>query len=156
MGVKMINDQQIRELIHTAIDPLGIELVDVQIVGSGGRTIVRVYVDEPGGISIERCSSASREISEVFERQDPISARYTLEVSSPGVHRPLVTERDYRRHINRLVEVIYMTDPEAKPLAIRGRILDVKDSLLTLDVDGETAILDIAKIKKSKIVLEFK
>ena len=76
--------EDIRNLVIPVLDEMGIDLVDLQLFGSGSRTILRVFVDETGGITLQRCTKASRKISDVLDMNEPLPGKYILEVSSPG------------------------------------------------------------------------
>jgi ribosome maturation factor RimP len=150
----MIDNQALRTLVEHALEPLNIELVDMEVRGKTDNTILRIFVDEPGGISIDRCSEASRAISDYLDRKDPIPSRYVLEVSSPGVYRPLKTAQDFNRQQNHKVWVSYRQDDEIKEY--EGRILTANDDKLYLQVDGRELLLYLSNIVKAKIIVEFK
>ncbi|MBN1541213.1 ribosome maturation factor RimP [candidate division KSB1 bacterium] len=152
----MIEKTHLEKMIQAALEPLGIEMVGLTVGGHADRVQICVYVDEPGGISIDRCSQASRAIADYFDQEDPIPSRYLLQVSSPGINWPLKTARDYQRHLNRKVKILYPVDDGSEFQTIIGRIVQVDDPSITLDVDGSPLVFELAKIAKSKIVLEFK
>ena len=81
------------------------ELVDVEIQKAGGKQPVRLFVDKPGGIGLDELQSVSEEVSAILDAEDPIAGSYTLEVSSPGLDRPLKTQADYRRFVGHLAKV---------------------------------------------------
>lgn len=146
-------EQKITAIVQSALEQLNIELLDIKFLGQGSKQIIRVFVDEPGGITIGRCADASRMISDYMDRNDPIPTRYTLQVSSPGIDWPLRTARDYMRHASRKVKVIY--DENDHTNEITGRIINATSDELLLDVDGTELILKLSQIIKSKIIIEF-
>ncbi|HET7291554.1 MAG TPA: ribosome maturation factor RimP [Vicinamibacteria bacterium] len=83
----------------------GLELVDVELKRQPGGLLVRLYMDKPGGIGLDDLQSASEEVSAILDVEDPIGSSYTLEVSSPGLDRPLKSEADYRRFAGRLAKL---------------------------------------------------
>ena len=90
-------------LLGPTIEALGYELVGVEMTGGGGT--LRVYIDREEGISVDDCARASREVSAVLDVEDPIRGTYTLEVSSPGVDRPLFSEADFKRFVGSQVRL---------------------------------------------------
>jgi ribosome maturation factor RimP len=152
----MIDKVELEKVIQGVLAPLAIEVVGITIGCHGKSTQLCVYIDEPGGISIDRCSQSSRQIADALDRLDLIPSHYDLQVSSPGTDWPLREARDYRRHLNRKVRLDYSRVDEEKPQSVVGRIIEVDDQLLTLDVEGQVNNFELAKIVKAKIVVEFK
>lgn len=125
--------ETVTSLIAPLLDGLGVELVDVEHRG----VVVRVVVDEPGGgISLERISDATHAVSRALDEADPISARYTLEVSSPGVERPLRTPRHFRAVVGQKITFKWSDD---------GRTTRVSGELLAADDEGVSVRLDPAR-----------
>ncbi len=150
----MTQTEDIKILIEPVLDGLGIDLVDLEVKGGGGRCIIRVYVDEEGGISIDRCTRASRAIADIFDQKDPIAGRYTLEVSSPGIDRPLKTSKDFVRHRNRKVDVHYATGGES--FQCLGHIDHVESDFLYLRIPQGEEKIALSDITLAKIVVEMK
>ena len=147
--------EQIKEIVRSVLDELGIDLVDFQLVFRAEKSILRVFVDESGGISIERCTQASRAIADVLDRKDIISSRYMLEVSSPGVDRPLKTKEDFTRNMSRKVKISYLVGEQHKEVV--GRIQKVENDLVFLKVDEDQLLeINIADVDFAKIMVEFK
>lgn len=94
-----------RAVAEHLLEELGLELVDLEMVGSGGARVLRVSVDRAGGVDLDAIAAASEALSPLLDRLDPISGRYVLEVSSPGVERPLRRPVDFARHLGALVSV---------------------------------------------------
>lgn len=141
--------------VHELAEPLardaGVDLVDVQVKGSGPRRLVRVTVDRKGGVDLATCQRLSRALSSRLDERDPITDRYALEVTSPGVDHPLADRRAFERVEGRDVLVHYEAD-EGRVLQVRGRVADSDDEAVALDVDGETvrmAYRDIVKATQS-------
>ena len=98
-------EERVRSLAEPVLTRLGAELVDVQV--RRGRTqLVRIVADQPGGITLDVCARVSAELSRMLDVDDPIEGRYTLEVTSPGLDRPLRTEADFRKHAGENVKVV--------------------------------------------------
>ena len=95
----------VRAVAERVTSAHGYELVDVEMARAKGGHFVRLYVDKPGGIGLDELKSVSEEVSAILDVEDPIDSSYTLEVSSPGLDRPLKSEADYRRFVGRLVKL---------------------------------------------------
>ena len=97
--------ETLRDVAERVTSSRGFELVDVEVKRSPGGQLVRLFVDKPGGIGLDDLQSVSEEVSAILDVEDPIDSAYTLEVSSPGLDRPLKDEADYRRYQGRLARL---------------------------------------------------
>ena len=97
--------QTVREITEPLIEQLGMELIDVEYVKEGTKWFLRLYIDKPGGISLDDCQLVSEQVGEAIDRADPIQGAYIFEVSSPGLDRPLKTDRDFIRYQGEYTEV---------------------------------------------------
>jgi len=141
--------------LEPVLSDMGIDRVDLYLHGRGGRTLLRILVDEPGGISIRRVSQASRAISDLLDQKDLIPTRYTLEVSSPGVDRPLKNSRDFIRHIGRLVSVQCQVGETTETLVGRIRKADEETVLLAMENGTQEKIVELGRIQSAVVLLEF-
>jgi ribosome maturation factor RimP len=123
----------------------GLDLVDVQVKGSGPRTLVRVLVDRKGGVDVAACQQLSKALSRALDEDDPIASGYQLEVSSPGVTHPLRDQRDFDRIEGRLVAV-RRTDTAEE---LKGTVIEAADSAVVLDVGGDQVTVAYADIEKA-------
>ena len=105
MSKREIYEQKTEEILLPIVDELGFELVDVEYVKEGGTWYLRAYVDKPGGISINDCEAVSRRLSDILDEKDFIDDSYIMEISSPGLGRPLKKEKDFKRSLGEEVEV---------------------------------------------------
>jgi len=128
-----------------------VELIDLEIKGTGPYSILRIYVDRPGGITLDECARLSSKLSDFLDVEDLIPYRYTLEVSSPGLDRPLTSEKDFSRKIGEKVK-IFLKEPMGKKNELEGQIKDLKEDKLFLDEEGEEKIVPFDKILKGKII----
>jgi len=103
MSLDIINS--IGDVARPILDSMGLELVEVEYSGHGGRGRVRLFIDKPGGLTLDECEQASRSISVALDVEDPIPVPYVLEVSSPGLDRPLKRREDFERCRGRLIKV---------------------------------------------------
>jgi len=136
----------------------GLELVDVEVKRHHKGSVVCVYVDRPGGVGLADLQATSREISTILDAEDPIEGRYTLEVSSPGLDRPLRSEADFRRAAGRLVRVALVgTEEVPKPKQVTGRVVAVEAGMLRLELaaGGEERI-SLDRIERGRIQVEFR
>jgi len=135
------------------IDPLlkrrDIELVELTASGGHRRKIVRIFVDRPDGITIDQCASLSREIADIFDTRDPIEGGYVLEISSPGLTRPLVTDRDFDRVVGKALRLVV----EGMDVVV-GTLLGVNPDYLDIDLNGEQTTIERSKIQKATMHFE--
>jgi ribosome maturation factor RimP len=132
------------------------ELVDVEIQRAGKGQTVRLYVDKPGGIGLDDLKSVSEEVSAILDAEDPIADSYTLEVSSPGLDRPLKTEADYQRFVGRLAKISSYELVDGRR-HWTGRITSCEDGVVTLALEDEGALATVpcAKISHGRLEVEF-
>jgi ribosome maturation factor RimP len=134
----------------------GFELVDVEVRGAGGGSLVRLFVDRPGGIGLDDLQSVSEEVSAILDAEDPIPGPYTLEVSSPGLDRPLKTEADYRRFVGRLARVSSYERIDGRR-HWTGRIVSCEEGVLSLVLEregGEPARIPCDRIAHGRLEVE--
>src|SRR6516225_845737 len=132
--------ERISELLEPAVTAMGMDLEDVRITSAGRRRLLRVVVDSDGGVSLDDIALVSRELSVTLDRAAAMGeAPYTLEVSSPGVDRPLTEPKHWRRAVGRLVTVPlrpYNAPAAADSQAVTGRITGTDADGVRLDVAG--------------------
>ncbi len=154
---------RVASLLTPVVRAMGMDLEGVTITPAGRRRLLRVVVDADGGVSLDDIAMASRELSRVLDRSAVMGeAPYTLEVSSPGVDRPLTEPRHWRRAVGRLVTVPVGSPPPARlaaqpgPLAtVSGRVTSADDRGVTLEVDGENIRLAYAELGRGRMQVEF-
>jgi ribosome maturation factor RimP len=129
----------------------GLDLEDVQVTTAGRRRVVRVLVDKDGGVSLDDIAEATTSVSAALDSDDVLGdGSYTLEVTSPGVDRPLTSPRHWRRNVDRLVKVTLHTRQ-----TLTGRILEADDTSVTLTCDGRPTRLEYGDIAKARVEIEF-
>jgi ribosome maturation factor RimP len=148
----------VRSVAERVTSGRGYELVDVEVKRERGGHFVRLYVDKEGGIGLDELQAVSEEVSAILDAEDPIDSTYTLEVSSPGLDRPLRTEAEYRRFLGRLVKISsYETIDGRRHWT--GRLQSVDEGLVTVTLEkekGATARIPLAKIAHGRLEVEFK
>ena len=154
--------ERISELLEPAVTAMGMDLEDVRITSAGRRRLLRVVVDSDGGVSLDDIALVSRELSATLDRMAAMGeAPYTLEVSSPGVDRPLTEPKHWRRAVGRLVTVPLTsplrsaTDGPAGSLAVTGRVTGTDSRGIRLDVDGQSREFDYSELGPGRIQIEF-
>ena len=105
MSKKEIYEQKAEALITSIVEAHGFELVDVEYVKEGSNYYLRAYIDKPQGITVDDCEVVSRAFSEKLDEEDFIEEAYIMEVSSPGLGRPLKKEKDYKRSMGKELEI---------------------------------------------------
>lgn len=148
--------QSVAEIVEPLLQMQGFELVELQLQQRKGQWFIRVFADVEGGISLEDCRRLSHEIGQAFDAEDFLSTSYVLEVSSPGLDRPLRTARDFQRQRQRMV-VVFLHTPLMGQTRHIGRVAAVTDSHLVLHVPPETPLtIPLPQIDRGVIELEFK
>lgn len=154
---------QISTLLAPTVESLGLVLLGAEYLPMPGGAVLRLYIDvpadaavaedgEPRMVGIEDCEAVSREVSAQLDVEDPISSNYTLEVSSPGVDRPLFTPAQFAQFIGEQAKV-GLKLPQDGRRKLRGRIIRVEDDgRIEFDVDGEPLKVSIDNIDKARLV----
>lgn len=133
------------------LSALGLDLEAVELSSAGKRSVLRVAVDQDGGINSDDLAAATKQVSDLLDESDVMGEQaYTLEVTSRGVDRPLTLPRHWRRNATRLVKVSLVEGGE-----LTGRIGSSDDEGVTLDVEGDERRLPYADIAKAKVQIEF-
>jgi ribosome maturation factor RimP len=148
---------KIRGVAERVTSGRGYELADVELKRERGGTLVRLYVDKEGGIGLEDLQAVSEEVSAILDAEDPVPTAYTLEVSSPGLDRPLKTEADYRRFLGRLARLSTYEPVEGRR-HWTGRLASFEDGVVgvTLEKEGGTLCrIPLAKIAHGRLEVEF-
>ena len=151
---------QVREAALPILDSLGIELVDLEFRKEGPGMVLRLFIDKPGGILLDDCSAVSRELSELLDVEEIVPCHYTLEVSSPGLNRPLTKPADYDRYVGKLVKVRtyeMVTDAAGnRRKTFLGQLEGLKDGIIHIRLkEGQPAAIPLDKVAKANLEFEF-
>jgi ribosome maturation factor RimP len=150
-----MTNEELNALVAPAIADLGLELVGIEFRSHAGGSMLRVYIDEPErGVTIDDCERASREISALLDVNDPIAGRYTLEVSSPGLERPLFTPEHFARFVGEEAK-IGVNLPLDGRRRFQGRIVKVEGDRITIDQDGTPVEIAHANVAKAHLVPDY-
>ena len=137
MTKRELYEQKTEEILLPIVEENGIELVDVEYVKEGSTWYLRAYIDKPGGINIDDCEVVSRRLSDILDEKDYIDDAYILEVSSPGLGRPLKKEKDFKRSLGEEVEIrtYRMIDKQKE---FTGILKDYDEKTVTIEMDDDT------------------
>ena len=142
-------------LIRPVVETMGFEYVGLEYLSNPKNRLVRIYIDrEPEGISIDDCADVSNEVSACLDVEDPISGHYSLEVSSPGVERPLFEPAHYRQFLGERARVHLFAPMEGSYGSRRklvGRILEADDSQVVMEVDGDRVTVSFNDIRRANL-----
>ncbi|MFO1407339.1 MAG: ribosome maturation factor RimP [Steroidobacteraceae bacterium] len=138
------------ELLRPVVEAQGCELWELEFV-PGRSGLLRLYIDAGPGITLDDCERVSRAVSEVLDRDDPIAGEYTLEVSSPGLERPLRTAEQFGRYVGETVYV-ELAVPQDGRRRYKGRLLAAGPVTIEVEVDGRTHGLPVLGIRKAHLV----
>jgi ribosome maturation factor RimP len=161
-GVSVKESRPVVDRISEAVSPilwtLGLELIDVICVGQGPRSVVRVFIDKPGGVTLDDCERAHKALGPALDVADPFPHAYTLEVSSPGLDRPFKRIQDYRRAVGKRVSV-KLRAPIDGQWRIIGRLTDVGEQTVTVAVaeppPERMITIAMGSIAEAKLVVEW-
>ena len=143
------------KLFEPVVESMGYELVGVEFLGAGGYGTLRVYIDRDSGVSLDDCAAISHQISGILDVEEPIKQAYDLEISSPGIDRPLFKLADFERFAGRTARIKLAVGLLGRK-NFRGKLQGVADSkLVTIEVDGEIFDLPYADIAKANLVGDF-
>lgn len=137
MSKKEVYEQKTEEILLPIVEEYGFELVDVEYVKEGGTWYLRTYIDKEGGISIDDCEKVSRRLSDILDEKDYIDDTYIMEVSSPGLGRPLKKKKDFKRSLGKEVDIrtYRMIDKQKE---FTGILKDYDKDTVTIELENET------------------
>ena len=151
----MSDIDKVREAIETKLAAMGLELYELQFSPAGRHTVLRIFIDSQEGVTIADCEKASHELAIVLDVEDFMTTPYTLEVSSPGIDRPLKKERDFKRNLGKDLTVIYKTE-NGKSKTETGMLANYDDGVIDVQVGELTRKINIGDILSAKLEITFK
>ena len=155
VSVRYVKHDQLTQLLTPVIEALGYECIGVEYSPHRSNALVRIYIDRlPDGITVDDCERVSREVSATLDVDDPIPSHYTLEVSSPGLDRPLFSPAQFAAVMGEMVK-LSTNLPLAGRRRFNGRVLEVTDSVVALDQDGQRVEIAHDNIQKARLVPSF-
>lgn len=144
-------EQKLTELLRPTVEMTGMELLGIEYISAGNNSVLRLYIDHENGIDVDNCADVSREVSAILDVEDPISSEYSLEVSSPGVDRPLFTKEQFQLVVGETVEV-KLGMPLNGRRKFKGILETVEGDNLVVVVDGQDYELPISNVDKANLV----
>jgi len=143
--------QQVTSLIEPVIAGLEYELVGVEYGNQGRGMLLRVYIDHVDGITVDDCAKISRRVSALMDVEDVISGHYDLEVSSPGLDRPLFTQAQYASFVTRHIKIV-MAVPQMGRRRFSGELKGINDGVIEIEVDNEIYDLPLAQVASARLI----
>jgi ribosome maturation factor RimP len=152
----LMNDikNKVLRLAKQVADEQGVELFDIELLGKG-KLLLRVIIDKEGGVSLDDCEKLSKNLGAILDVEDPLPGPYTLEISSPGLDRPLKGITDFEKNRGKLARIVITEKIENQYFFI-GRIIKVNNQFIKLLVNGREIDIPFEKISKAKLEVELK
>ncbi|OGC83676.1 MAG: hypothetical protein A2W07_08935 [candidate division Zixibacteria bacterium RBG_16_43_9] len=144
--------EELKQRLLPLIEEEDLELVELDLVGKPPHYILRIFVDKVGGVNVEECADLSRRLSDYLDTEDLIQGRYTLEVSSPGLERPLLSLDDFRRKIGEQVKVD-LKFPLDEKKKIEGEIVEVRENEVVIALEDKVETIPWDRIDKGRIII---
>jgi ribosome maturation factor RimP len=126
-----------RELLEPTVDDLGYELVWIEMANQDKHKILRIYIDAPGGIQVDDCATVSRQLSALLDVEDPMNTEYFLEVSSPGLDRPLVKPEHFKQFLGEQARIMMHVHVLGRR-KFKGLMVEANDNTVVVEMDGES------------------
>ena len=149
-----MSSQRLVELLQPLVEDLGYEFVGLEYMNNPKQSVLRIYIDGEEGVGLEDCEKVSRETAALLDVEDPIKGHYNLEISSPGLDRPLFTPEQYARFAGEEAKLSLFA-PQDGRRKFKGVIVSADDAAVRMNVDGEEVELAFANIAKGRLVPDF-
>jgi ribosome maturation factor RimP len=152
--------EKIQQIAEDIITSMGLEFVELEYKQEGRQMVLRLYINKEGGISLDDCTSVSKELSAVLDVEDLLPAKFTLEVSSPGLNRPLKTVADYEKNVGKLIKVkTFEALPDNagnKRKTFLGNLESFSGNIVTIQLkEGQKAEIPLDKVSRANLEFEF-
>ncbi len=146
---------RLEELIRTISQDLGLDVLEYDLFQAGQRKILRIFIDKDGGVNVSDCSRLSRELGAALDLDDVLPFAYILEVSSPGLDRPLKTPRDFLRQRNRLLK-LQLTEPhDVLGRKVLGQLIDADENGIVIQLEGTDYRFEYGQLLSAKVEVSF-
>ncbi|MFO8153041.1 ribosome maturation factor RimP [Thioalkalivibrio sp.] len=143
--------EELGAMLRPVVGSLGFDLWGLEYHAGSRPALLRLYIDHPDGITVDDCGNVSEQVSAVLDVEEPIRGDYVLEVSSPGIERPLFTAAQYRQYLGSEVKV-RLAWPEHGRRNYRGRLLSVSGDGVEIEVDGDAFLLPFGAIARARLL----
>jgi len=144
-------EEKIEGLVRPVIESMNIEFWGCEYLPAGKNTMLRIFIDTENGVGVDDCGKVSRQISAIMDVEDPISSIYTLEVSSPGLDRPLFTPEQFKMYDGQVLKIRTSLSVMGRK-RFKGAIENVTKEGVDIEVDGEIYTIDFDEIEKANVV----
>ena len=145
---------RLTEMLEPAVEALGFELLGVEFVRAGSHSTLRIYIDHENGITVDNCADVSNQVGAILDVEDPIATEYSLEVSSPGMDRPLFKIEHYEAILNETVNV-RLNVPQDGRRNFKGTLVGIEGDMINVEVDNQVFSLLIDNVAKANLVAKF-
>ncbi len=142
--------ERLFDLLSGNIEKYGYELIHLELIGRETSRVLRLYIDAPGGITLDDCSFVSQQVGRLLDVEDPFPDRYTLEVSSPGIERPLARREHFEQFVGERIQLSTLIKCKGRKNFL-GNLIKVVGNFIELDVDGKTYTIDLKKVKQARL-----
>ncbi len=151
-----VKTQELENLLEPVVTSMNYEFVGLEYLSQGRHSTLRIYIDSEQGVGVDDCADVSRQLSAVLDVEDPISSEYSLEISSPGLNRPLFKAVQYAQFIGQDVKFKTIRPQlENGQRKFKGTISAVEDEQITFDIDGQLLTIAFADIDTANIMAKF-
>ena len=149
MNFEATNDS-LFDLLSDSIDVYGYELIHLELVGRESSRVLRLFIDAPGGITLDDCAFVSQQVGRLLDVEDPIPSRYTLEVSSLGIERPLARREHYENVIGERIQLSTMIKCGGRKNFL-GQLVKVVDDSIVMEADGTSYTIDLTNVRQARL-----
>jgi ribosome maturation factor RimP len=149
-----LSSGKLTSLLQPLVEELGYEFVGIEHSSNPKNPVLAIYIDAPDGIAVEDCAKVSREIAAILDVEDPIPGKYQLEVSSPGLDRPLFTLAQFEQFSGEVAQISLFTPRDGRR-KFKGKILGTIDGQVKMEQDGVEVTLDLGNIAKARLVPDY-
>ena len=144
-------EQKLTDMLRPAVEETGKELLGIEFISAGNNSVLRLFIDHDNGIDVDDCAEVSRQVGAILDVEDPISSEYNLEVSSPGIDKPLFDIGHFKSVIGETVN-IKLSMPLNGRRKFKGTLVTIEDDILVVNVDGSDYELAFKNIDKANLV----
>lgn len=148
-------EQKLTDMLRPAVEQTGKDLLGIEYVSAGNHSVLRLFIDHENGINVDDCAEVSRQVGAILDVEDPISTEFNLEVSSPGLDRPLFDKTHFEAVIGETINV-RTSMPLNGRRKFKGILETIEADTLIVVVDGETYELLLSNVDKANLVPNFK
>ena len=146
-------EQKLTDMLRPAGEETGKELLGVEFISAGNNSVLRLFIDHENGINVDDCAEVSRQVGAILDVEDPISSEYNLEVSSPGIDKPLFEMSHFKAVVGEIVNV-KLSMPLNGRRKFKGTLVAIEDNTLIVDVDGIDYELSLSNVDKANLVAQ--